>query len=78
MAILKTFHCKICMKEIQESRPSCWYDNICYDCEGKKRDKTELLWKMNKETLSVEDRLREIEDFIYHHGKHYKGPTIFG
>ena len=78
MAILQNFVCKKCMKQTQEAHPGNWHENICCGCKTKEENKKELMWKMEKETLSIEDRIREIEDFIYHHGTHYRGPVTFG
>lgn len=77
MAILKTIHCSICNKTVQESRAANDYSNECYKCKIEKADKDERIWKASREGLSIEERIKDLEHFMYHHGTHYK-PSVFG
>jgi hypothetical protein len=80
MAILKRFTCKCCNKFIEEARPSSDYSGICYSCEKDNRNKEERDWKAVRSVMPMEERIRDIENFMYHHSRqqHYAPPTVFG
>jgi len=40
-------------------------------------DRQEREWKAGREGLTLEERIRALEHFMYHHGEHYEGPITF-
>lgn len=78
MAILVNIRCTTCGELKQEARSGSDYSNECYECKAKARNKKEREWKAGREGLTLEERIRDIENFMYHHGTHYTGPAIFG
>lgn len=78
MAILTTITCSICGETKQEARSNSDYSRECAGCKAAVKDRTEREWKASREGLTLEERIRDIENFMYHHGTHYKGPTLFG
>ena len=77
MAIMMTIVCTRCKQVVQESRPSGYHGHKCHECEAKEAEDKEAVWKAMRDTMSMEERLRELENFMYHHGKHYQ-PSLFG
>jgi hypothetical protein len=78
MAILTTITCIICGETKQETRSSSDYSKECTECKRSALDRAEREWKAGREGLTLEERIRDLENFMYHHGTHYKGPTVFG
>lgn len=80
MAILKTIHCITCGQTKQEARSISDYSDRCYQCMGEEKNRKEREWKSGREGLTIEERLRDLENFMYHHSKqdHSSAPMIFG
>lgn len=78
MAIMTTMTCLFCGETKQVLRSVSDYSRECPDCKQKARDAAEKQWKSEREQLSIEQRIRDIEHFMYHHGKHYNGPAVLG
>lgn len=78
MAILTTITCSVCGETKQEARSASDYSRECAECKSAAKDKAEREWKAGREGLTLEERIRELEHFMYHHGTHYKGPVVFG
>lgn len=77
MAIVVMVNCPTCGKASQEARASNDYSLECAKCKNEKATKAEREWKSGREGLTIEERLRELEHFMYHHGSHYR-PITFG
>jgi hypothetical protein len=78
MAILRRITCLNCGETKEECRSSSDYSVLCQTCKRDEKDKKEREWKAGREGLTLEERIRDIEHFMYHHGTHYTGPAIFG
>ena len=79
MAIVKSFTCNVCGKYKEEAMPNDVYRNTCSMCLADKESKEYREFKAGREGLTVNERLRELEDFMYYHRKmnHYRGPIRF-
>ena len=79
MARLDWITCRACGKHKQvvcsSSDP---YPHTCGECISEATDRKEREWKASREGLTIEERIRDLEYFMYHHGEHYKGPVVFG
>jgi Zn finger protein HypA/HybF involved in hydrogenase expression len=60
--------CDTCHKRIS----TLYKHGDCEDCANKK------IWIADRRALSMVDRIEKIEEFIYYHGAHYKGPVRYG
>ena len=80
MAVITQIHCTICGQNKQECRSASDYSSECQECKSAAKTKAERTWKAGREGLTLEERIRDIENFIYHHSrqKHYEGPIVFG
>lgn len=78
MAYIATIHCHTCGETKREARRSSDYSNVCYDCQAKASSKAEREWKAGREGLTLEERIRDLENFMYHHGSHDFSPTLYG
>ena len=81
MAVLTMINCKTCGKSKQESvAASDYFRNECSECRANERNREEREWKAGREGLTIEERIRDIENFMYHHSRlnHSYSPTIFG
>ena len=76
MAFITTVYCHTCHESKREVLDR---DNPhqCGACASAEKSKAEREWKAGREGLSLEERIRELENFMYHHGSHYK-PLVFG
>ena len=76
MAFITEIYCHTCHESKREvlDRDN---PNQCGACASLKKSKAEREWKAGREGLSLEERIRELENFMYHHGSHYK-PLVFG
>lgn len=77
MAVITTVMCVVCGQTKRECRNAGDYSNICGECEGLERTKKEREWIAGREGLTIEERLRALESFMYNHGEHYRGPMRF-
>lgn len=79
MARITWITCHKCGEHKSEvSSSSNPYPKICNECLSNEADRLEREWKAVRECLTVEERLCDLETFMYHHGQHYKGPAVFG
>ena len=80
MAILKRFTCRSCNNFREEAKSSSDYSDICHSCRVSKTNTEERDWKAVRSVMPMEERIRDIENFMYHHSRqqHYAPPTIFG
>ena len=77
MAMMREIFCPVCNETKREARATGDYSLECRECKIEAARKKEREWKAGREGLTVEERLRDIEHFMYHHGTHYKGPMTF-
>ena len=77
MAIMTTIYCSICKQHVQECRVNNDYSSECSSCKRHARDRKEREWRTAREGLTLEERLRDLEAFMYHHGTHYNGPERY-
>lgn len=78
MAFITNIYCHQCHQNKQEVADSeNPYPNICGSCRAENATRAERQWKAGREGLTLEERIRDLEDFMYHHGTHYK-PVRFG
>lgn len=77
MAYIANFVCIKCGKPKQEAAASGTYPNVCASCNSEEKNKKEREWKAGREGLTIEERIKDLEHFMYHHGEHYKGPLQF-
>ena len=77
MAFITSIYCHTCKETKTESLGSGQTKMECSSCENLRKAKDEREWKAGKQGLTVEERLAEIEHFIYHHSAHYKGQQLF-
>ena len=67
MALLSTFVCRICKRNVSESHPASSYPSVCSKCK-KDMEKRELdKFLASRKALSIEERLRLIETWIHNH-----------
>ena len=73
MAWITSMYCHSCNQEKQITLASGeTYPSKCHECRREEADKKEREWKAGREGLTIEERLRDLENFYYHHGSHYK------
>lgn len=75
MAFVTTIFCKECGEERECTFPAGQATpHICNSCSTKAKDKTRRAWLAGREGLSLEERIREIEKFMYDHQQvnHYR------
>lgn len=70
MARLWTFNCIRCGETKQEARANSDCSRECYQCKNEIKDKSEREWRAGREDLTIEERLRDLETFMYNHGSH--------
>ena len=81
MAVLTTIDCKTCGKQKRESvADSDYFRNQCSECTASEKSREERKWKAGREGLTIKERIRDIENFMYHHSKknHSHKPVVFG
>jgi hypothetical protein len=78
MAFITEIFCHTCQKSKQEVVSGGQYPAECANCAHERKTRKEREWKAAREGLTIEERIRDLEHFMYHHGKHYEGPTIYG
>jgi len=68
MAYVTNWNCKKCGKHQHSSEPT---HGMCYDCNTamKDRERREYFGRLN--ALTLEERIREIEEWIHDHKKKY-------
>jgi len=73
MAYVIRFLCRVCGEEKEEAISSgsaapC----ICNACTSKKKDRERVIHFNNLDHLSIEERLRRVEEWIYDHKQSVK------
>ena len=80
MAFITDFVCVACGARKSEAVSSGGITpRICQACCYIERDREKREWFTGREGLTIEERIRDIENFIYEHRntKHYKEPIRF-
>ena len=65
MPILRTFICQSCQKEVSEYKPASEFYTKCNTCIEHDAINEKILWKQNREKLPLNQRIAELEDFMY-------------
>jgi len=71
MAILKEIHCSLCCEVKVEARANNDYSTYCRECQNKIKICHKKLFMETKESMSILDRVRILEDFMYEHGRQF-------
>jgi len=79
MAFITTIHCYQCgetKREVMDSNNP----HVCGQCVSENNEKEHRVWVAGREGLTMEERVRDIEEWMYHHKKsnHTTLSTIFG
>ena len=75
MALVTTIFCRECGRKRQVTLPcGTSVTEICNECSLKAKDKARREWLAGREGLLLEERIREIEEFMYDHQQvnHYR------
>ena len=79
MAFLTTISCIVCGKSKHEVVSTYDYlGSTCSECRSKINSNKESIWKTNREELSLEERVRDLENFMYHHKEHSRLDILYG
>lgn len=68
MAYITNWRCNICRESIRSSRPT---SGICGKCKKEKDDRDHREHFGALDALTIEERLRKIEEWQYEHSKLY-------
>ena len=64
MAYVCDWTCKVCRKDFHTAVPD---DYTCCDCDKKVADRKRREYFGKLDALTIEERIREIEEWIYEH-----------
>ena len=65
MAVMRTFFCSSCQKEVTEEKPASKFYTKCNICIEQDEINEKLLWKFARSKLTLTQRIAELEDFMY-------------
>lgn len=76
MAIISNFLCTCCNTVVNEViQPN---SNWCSDCRSRLRNKLKDLYHEKKRQLTLEQRVEELEEWIYNHSnKSHVSPQVY-
>lgn len=79
MAMLVSIFCRTCKKSKQVIAGSGLRPTICSECKAKKSNQDEKAHFARLDSMTIKDRVREIEVWMYEHSdqKHYSPPMKF-
>ena len=78
MAFITTIYCHTCGQSKQEVA-SNEYPSTCGECISKANTKQHREWIAGREGLTIEERIREIEEWMYQHNTtHVPKSIIYG
>lgn len=68
MAYVTNWVCRVCRKSQHSAVPK---NLTCYDCKKKDDDRKRKEHFMRLDAFTIEERIREIEEWIYEHRNSY-------
>jgi len=77
MAIMRTVYCTRCRHTVQEARESGDYNSECNRCRAETAEYKRRKHFRELERLSIESRVRRIEEWIYNYKPSSSSDTVF-
>lgn len=77
MARIVNAFCHTCKESFQGVANAGSYPTECGNCHTKRQDRERREYFGALDALTIEERIRKIEEWIYNY-RPYKGPTTFG
>lgn len=67
MALITQFYCSACRQSVHEVKQL--NSNLCSECRAKLRESMKKRYLERKRELTLEQRIEEIEEWLYNHSK---------
>jgi hypothetical protein len=78
MAVIHHITCSVCGKAKDVSASASSYPNTCNECQKKQDDIKRQTWLLERSRLSIEERIRKIEEWIYDYKPNRNNSFIMG
>jgi hypothetical protein len=78
MALIYHIICSVCGKAKDVLASANSYLNICNECQKKQDDIKRQAWLFERSRLSIEERIRKIEEWIYDYKPNRNNNFIMG